>query len=68
MVVTEDECILIYDYLNEPKSDAVETMQMHRGTARLVLAGADELEGDYYTGRGRKNAGSIRLRRKTGVL
>jgi len=64
MVVTEDECILIYDYLSEPNSDAVETMQMHRGTARLVLTGSDQLEGDYYTGRGRKNAGGIKLLRK----
>ena len=51
MVVTEDECILIYDYLNEPNADAAETMHMHRGTARLVLTGTDRLEGDYYTGR-----------------
>jgi hypothetical protein len=65
MVVTEDECILIYDYLNEPNADAPETMHMHRGTARLALAGADRLEGDYYTGRGRKNAGGMRLRRKS---
>jgi len=63
MVVTEDECILIYEYLNEPNNDAVETMQMHRGTARLVLTGGDELEGAYYTGRGRKNTGAIKLRR-----
>jgi hypothetical protein len=64
MVVTEDECILIYDYLNEPNSEALETMQMHRGTARLVLTGNDALDGAYYTGRGRKNTGGIKLRRK----
>lgn len=64
MVVTEDECILIYDYLNEPNADAPETMHMHRGTARLVLTGSDKLEGDYYTGRDRNNTGVIRLRRK----
>lgn len=64
MVVTEDECVVIYDYLNEPRPDAEETMHMHRGTARLVLTGKDELEGDYYTGRGRKNAGGIKLHRK----
>jgi hypothetical protein len=63
MVVTEDECILIYDYLNEPNSDAVDTMHMHRGTARLALTGTDRLEGDYYTGRDRNNIGVIRLRR-----
>lgn len=64
MVVTEDECILIYDYLNEPNADAAETMHMHRGTARLVLTGTDRLEGDYYTGRDRNNIGVIKLRRK----
>ena len=31
MVVTEDECILIYDYLNEPNSDAPATMHMIEG-------------------------------------
>ncbi len=64
MVVTEDECILIYDYLNEPNPGAAATMHMHRGTARLVLTGTDRLEGDYYTGRDRNNIGVIKLRRK----
>lgn len=63
MVVTEDECILIYDYLNEPNSEAPETMHMHRGTARLILTGTDKLEGDYYTGRDRKNTGAMKLQR-----
>jgi len=49
---------------NEPNADAAETMQIHRGTARLVLTGNDELQGDYYTGRGRKNTGGMRLHRK----
>ncbi len=65
MDVTEDECVLIYDYLNEPKPDAVKTMHMHRGTARLILTGADRLEGDYYTGRDRENIGVIKVRRET---
>ena len=64
MVVTEDECILIYDYLNEPNPGAEETMHMHRWTARLVLTATDRLEGDYYTGRDRNNIGVIELRRK----
>lgn len=63
MDVTEDDCVLIYDYLNEPNMDAVETMHMHRGTARLVLTAADRLEGDYYTGRDRENTGVITLRK-----
>jgi hypothetical protein len=65
MVVTEDECILIYDYINEPNADAAESMHMHRGTARLVLTETDRLEGDYYTGRDRNNIGVIKLRRKS---
>lgn len=44
MVVTEDECIVVYDYLNEPNQNAVDTMHAHRGTARLVLRGNDQLE------------------------
>lgn len=67
MVVTEDECILIYDYLNEPNQNAAQTMHMHRGTARLILTGNDRLEGDYYTGRDRNNIGIIRLRRSPNV-
>jgi len=63
MDVTEDDCVLIYDYLNEPNADAVDSMHMHRGTARLVLVDTDRLEGDYYTGRDRENIGVIRLRR-----
>ncbi len=63
MVVTEDECIVIYDYLNEPNSEAADTMHMHRGTARVVLTGTDRLEGSYYTGRDRKNTGAMKLRR-----
>ena len=62
MVVTEDECIVIYDYLNEPNQDAVDTMHIHRGTGRLLLID-DRLEGDYYTGRDRRNTGTIRLQR-----
>jgi hypothetical protein len=65
MVVTEDECILIYDYLNEPNADALEAMHMHRGTVRVVLTGTDRLEGDYYTGRDRNNIGVIKLQRKS---
>ena len=64
MVVTEDECIMIYDYLNEPNADAPDTMHMHRGTARLVLTETDRLEGDYYSGRDRNNIGLIKLQKR----
>ena len=42
---------LTYMYFNEPKSGAVGTMNMHRGTAVLKLK-EQVLEGDYYSGRG----------------
>lgn len=54
---------LVYAYVNEPKPNAQKSMEMHKGTARLVFTG-QALEGDYYTGRGRVTVGSIRLTRK----
>ena len=51
---------LSYQYVNEPKSNAPGTMEMHRGTATLELIGSG-LEGDYYTGRGRREVGTIKL-------
>ncbi len=53
---------LSYQYVNEPKSNAPGTMEMHRGTATLELTGSG-LEGDYYTGRGRGEVGTIKLHR-----
>ena len=44
---------LTYLYVNEPKAMSQGTMNMHRGTAILVLNGA-AIEGEYYTGRGRQ--------------
>jgi len=55
---------LIYEYINEPCGDAAETMHAHRGIAFLRLSGGGEqLEGGYYSGRGRTNYGTIQLRR-----
>ncbi len=53
---------LSYQYINEPKSNAPGTMAMHRGTATLELIGS-RLEGDYYTGRGRGEVGTVTLSR-----
>ena len=53
---------LSYQFVNEPKSNAPGTMGMHRGTATLELIGSS-LAGDYYTGRGRGEVGTIKLRR-----
>ena len=51
---------LSYQYVNEPKANAPSTMEMHRGTATLELD-CSSLEGDYYTGRGRGEVGTIKL-------
>lgn len=51
---------LSYQYVNEPKSNAPGTMQMHRGTVTLELS-SSTLKGDYYTGRGRGEVGTIEL-------
>ena len=53
---------LSYQYVNEPRSNAPDTMEMHRGTATLEAIGSG-LEGDYYTGRGRGEVGTIKLSR-----
>ena len=53
---------LSYQYVNEPNSNAPSSMAMHRGTATIELTSSG-LEGDYYTGRGRGEVGTIKLRR-----
>jgi len=60
VIDTPEGKYLSYQYINDPKSNAIETMNIHRGTVRLVF---DEkkniLEGEYYSGRGRQNFGSL---------
>ena len=53
---------LTYQYLNEPKPHAPASMEIHRGTAFLQTTDFG-LEGTYYSGRGRREIGSIELRR-----
>ena len=53
---------LTYLYLNEPNQDAQKTMEAHRGTAILELSG-EALVGSYYSGRGRREMGTITLER-----
>ena len=53
---------LTYQYLSEPKPGAPSTMETHRGTATFELKGS-ELVGNYYSGRGRNQYGTITLRR-----
>ncbi|HEY5221149.1 MAG TPA: hypothetical protein VIJ29_03330 [Candidatus Paceibacterota bacterium] len=54
---------LTYQYQNDPLPGTVQSMQIHYGTTKVLLAG-DKFEGDYYSGRGRQNNGEILLRKK----
>ena len=56
--------VLSYDYINEPAASAPATMEIHRGMARLSLTeGGAALTGEYYSGRGRQNIGTLLLKR-----
>jgi hypothetical protein len=55
---------LSYQYINEPKPNAVKTMSMHRGTARLLFNEKENtFSGEYYSGRDRQNFGSLYFKR-----
>ena len=54
---------LVYMYWSEPKSHSRESMEAHRGTAILELSGP-VLSGPYYTGRGRREIGTIKVTRR----
>jgi predicted nucleic acid binding AN1-type Zn finger protein len=54
---------VIYTYNNDPKGDAVGTMNKHSGTTVLKLEDDSHLTGEYYTGRGRKNHGTMELQK-----
>jgi SMODS-associating 2TM, beta-strand rich effector domain len=60
---------LTYEYENTPKEGAPKTMHAHPGTVWfdvLCDGGRVELNGEYYTGQGRGNSGTIRLVRVAG--
>jgi hypothetical protein len=62
---------LSYEYANEPQGDAVYTLQVHIGRARLSLSkeqGKDVLSGDYYSGGDRHTYGIISLERTHTLL
>ncbi|MGE7828508.1 hypothetical protein [Paenibacillus sp. NPDC093718] len=63
IITTNAEGIVIsYEYQNEPNYDTVSTMQIHRGFTRLTLStNKKELDGEYYTGRGRLSYGTMRF-------
>jgi hypothetical protein len=63
-VHAQEGTVLSYQYENQPQPEALRTMEIHVGTARLVLqADCLALEGYYYSGRGRKEFGSLKLGR-----
>ncbi len=56
--------VLTYLFDNDPEAASARTMQRFRGTTVLVRTAANQLEGYYYTGRGRETHGSIKLCRQ----
>jgi SMODS-associating 2TM, beta-strand rich effector domain len=62
-MLVADGYVLGYEYLNEPRAGAPDTMHAHRGSTRLSFDGKDSLVGEYYTGRDRKNFGTLSLKR-----
>ncbi|MBK8097625.1 MAG: hypothetical protein IPK26_10990 [Planctomycetes bacterium] len=52
---------LSYEYTNEPGPHAPATLHKHRGTAVVQIKADVEMEGQYYTGRGRGTFGSFKL-------
>lgn len=64
VVNTPEGTYLSYQYINEPKPNAVKTMSIHRGTARLLFKEKENtLVGEYYSGRDRQNFGTIEFER-----
>ncbi len=53
---------LSYLYINEPKANAPNDMEIHRGTSTLELKDSN-LVGEYYSGRGRRTIGTVSLSR-----
>lgn len=54
------DVIVYYLYLNQPKIKTPETMNIHHGTSLLKISSdGEKLTGEYYSGRGRSNQGTI---------
>jgi hypothetical protein len=54
------EAGLKYEYINEPFALSLETMHLHRGNTSLKISpDGRTLEGDYFSGRGRQNVGTM---------
>lgn len=55
---------LTYEYVNEPKEGAPESLHVHPGTVWFDVSvdkGTMTLVGEYYTGRDRRNSGTIEV-------
>lgn len=64
VIDTPEGKYLSYQYINEPKPEAVKTMSIHRGTVRLLFNEKENtLVGQYYSGRDRQNFGSLSFKR-----
>lgn len=51
---------LTYNYINHPKADSVNTLNIHLGTAHLHIGdNLHRMDGDYYTNRDRKSFGRM---------
>jgi len=62
--MTDKTVELIYTFDSRTKGKAGEVIQKHSGTAWLRLSpDRTQFAGQYFTGRGRNNVGSLRLRR-----
>lgn len=55
--------LLTYQYQSDPRVGSDDGMQIHYGTTRLIIR-EGLLEGEYYSGRGRQNIGTLSLQRK----
>ena len=61
-----DDALLVYEFENQPRMDAPKSMEIHRGHATLRLerrVNTEMLVGEYYSGRGRTNTGTISVER-----
>jgi hypothetical protein len=62
----DEENSILYEYVNDPSADAVDTMHTHHGTAQLIINKlVTELSGEYYSGRDRQNFGSLRFKKQS---
>lgn len=54
--------LLVYEYQNQPKNAATESMNTHNGVTQLYWDNG-ELVGDFYNGRGRRTFGTFKVKK-----